>query len=51
MQIAYKIFLGSEKDLEDAKHLFELFREDLKEDEILILLKELNVKRGLDLIK
>ena len=27
MQIAYKMHLGSEKDFEDAKHLFEVFKE------------------------
>ncbi len=29
MQIAYKLYLGSEKDVEDARYLFELFRERL----------------------
>jgi len=31
-QIAYKVYLGSEKDLEDAKHLFLLFKEFIKDD-------------------
>jgi len=29
MQIAYKLFLGSQKDIEDAVFLWEIFREDL----------------------
>lgn len=28
-QIAFKLFLGSEKDIEDAKHLYELFSDKL----------------------
>jgi hypothetical protein len=28
-QIAYKLYLGSDKDVEDARYLFELFREKL----------------------
>lgn len=31
LQIAYKLFLGSEKDIEDAKFLFELFKDQLNE--------------------
>jgi len=29
IQIAYKLFLGSQKDIEDALFLYEIFREDL----------------------
>jgi hypothetical protein len=29
LQIAYKMFLGSEKDIEDARHLHQVFKEDL----------------------
>ena len=29
IQIAYKLFLGSQKDIEDALFLWEIFREDL----------------------
>ena len=29
LQISFKLFLNSEKDIEDAKHLYELFKEDL----------------------
>lgn len=30
LQIAYKLYLGGEKDLEDAAHLYVLFRENLR---------------------
>lgn len=29
LQISFKVFLGSEKDIEDAKYLYELFKENL----------------------
>jgi hypothetical protein len=29
LQIAYKLFLGSKKDIEDARHLYQLFEENL----------------------
>lgn len=29
LQIAYKLFLGSEKDIEDARFLFRLFAENI----------------------
>jgi hypothetical protein len=32
LQIPYKLFLGSTKDIEDARHLYRLFRENLDED-------------------
>lgn len=31
LQIAYKLFLGSEKDIEDARHLYQLFKENLNQ--------------------
>ena len=40
MQIAYKLFLGSEKDIEDAKHLYNMFKDKLDAS----LLKEFNKK-------
>lgn len=42
-QIAFKLFLGSEKDLEDARHLWNIFKENLNKQEIIIKAKELNV--------
>lgn len=32
LQIAYKLFLGSETDLEDAVHLYTMFQESLRKD-------------------
>jgi len=29
LQVAYKLYLGSKKDIEDARHLYQLFRENL----------------------
>jgi len=40
LQIAYKLFLGSNKDIEDAKHLYQLFEEKLNSN----LLKEFLLK-------
>lgn len=31
LQIPFKLFLGSEKDIEDAKHLYNLFKDNLDE--------------------
>ena len=51
MQIAYKLMLGSEKDIEDAKHLYELFKEKIDKKELIRLIKELNVKDKFEIIK
>lgn len=34
LQIAFKLFLGSDKDIEDAKHLHIIFKEHLNRDEL-----------------
>lgn len=34
VQIAYKIYLGSDKDIEDAVYLWEIFREDLDQNSL-----------------
>ena len=44
VQIAFKLYLGSEKDIEDAKHLYILFKEALDEDMLNTLFSMLNVK-------
>ncbi len=31
-QISFKLFLGSEKDIEDAKYLYEIFKQNLNKD-------------------
>lgn len=54
MQIAYKLMLGkrgNNKDLEDAKHLYELFKENLNNTELLRLIKELNVEKEFRIIR
>lgn len=43
LQIAYKLFLGSEKDIEDARHLYNLFKEKLNKQELAYSLRKLNV--------
>ncbi len=42
-QIAYKLFMRSEKDIEDARFLFKLFEEQLKKKELLAFIKALQV--------
>ncbi len=42
-QIAFKFWLGSEKDIEDAVYLYEIFRENLDKALLLKKCKELNV--------
>jgi len=54
MQIVYKLMLGkqgNEKDIEDAKHLYELFKEKLNNSELLKLIKELEAEKEFELIK
>ncbi len=40
LQIAYKLFLGSEKDIEDARFLYHLFRDKLEPDSLMGKIKE-----------
>ncbi|WP_178917959.1 hypothetical protein [Natronomonas gomsonensis] len=42
-QIAYKLFLGTEKDFEDALHLYTVFREQLDTDTLEIYTEGLEV--------
>ena len=44
LQIPYKLFLGSEKDIEDAKHLYNLFKDKMN----LRLFKEFNKKLNIE---
>ena len=44
LQIAYKLFLGSEKDIEDARHLYSLFKGKINKEELDYSLVKLNVK-------
>jgi len=50
MQIAYKLYLGSDKDLEDAKHLYELFKEKLDRNKLKSLVDNFNASENLELI-
>lgn len=47
MQIAYKMYLGSDKDLEDAKFLYDLFNDNLNAAKLYKLLKTFKIKDGL----
>jgi len=51
MQIAYKLDLGSEKDLEDAKHLYELFKEKLNNPELIKLIRQFKAENNFEKIK
>lgn len=43
-QISYKLYLGSDKDIQDAKYLFELFKDKLNMGEIIKTNKILKVE-------
>ena len=43
MQVAYKLFMGSEKDLEDARFLFKLFEESIDKRKLTACLGDLKV--------
>ena len=60
LQIAYKLFLAAEgpeaelqsdKDIEDAKHLYTIFKEEINKEELLYFSKKLNVEGKLRLLK
>jgi hypothetical protein len=44
LQIAYKLFLGSEKDIEDARHLYQLFKENVNQKLLTQFLLKLDKK-------
>jgi hypothetical protein len=44
LQVAYKLFLGSEKDIEDARHLYQLFKENLNQKLLTRFLLKLDKK-------
>ena len=43
LQIAFKLYLGSEKDFEDARHLWNIFKNNVDKDLISKFAKRLNV--------
>jgi hypothetical protein len=54
MQIAYKLMLGKQnnkKDIEDAKHIYDLFESNLNKEELTKLIERLNVRKEFELIK
>lgn len=60
LQIAYKLFLAAEglekelqsdKDIEDAKHLYTIFKDKINKEELLYFSKKLNVEGKLKLLK
>jgi len=46
LQIAFKLYLGSDKDIEDAAYLYEIFSAHLSKFKIKHFMDILGVKRG-----
>jgi len=44
IQIAYKLYLGSEKDIEDALYLFEIFKNDMDQQNLKAWMKKFGVR-------
>ncbi len=60
LQIAYKLFLAAEgideelkadKDIEDARHLYKLFKEKINKDELRIFITKLNAEKKFKFLK
>jgi hypothetical protein len=60
LQIAYKLFLAADgtdeelkadKDIEDARHLYQLFKDKINKEEFHEFLSKLNVKKRLRLLE
>ncbi|MBI3623908.1 hypothetical protein HY212_07565 [Candidatus Pacearchaeota archaeon] len=51
LQIAYKLFLGSEKDIEDARHLYKFFKDKINKQELHYSLEKLKVENKLKLLE
>jgi len=60
LQIAYKLFLAADgtdeelqadKDIEDARHLYKLFKEKINKEELLTFINKLNVEKKLRLLE
>ena len=43
LQIAFKLYLGSDKDIEDARHLWNIFKDNIDKDLVLNFAKRLKV--------
>lgn len=46
IQISFKLYLGSEKDIEDARHLYRLFKEKLNREILLHFNRKLKVEEA-----
>lgn len=46
LQIAYKLYLGSDKDIEDAIYLWEIFKESINKSELHHFMEKMNVEGG-----
>ncbi len=51
LQICFKLSLGSNKDIEDAKHLYLLFKDKLNKETFLYFLKQLKQEKNFNLLK
>ena len=49
LQIAYKLYLGSDKDLDDARHLYRLLKDKLNDTKFKYFIKEMKI--GKDTLK
>lgn len=47
LQIAFKLFLGSEKDIEDAKYLYDIFQKHLDQELMDDFFRKLNISNSL----
>jgi hypothetical protein len=45
LQIPFKLYLGSEKDFADARHLYKVFKDKLDTDEFKYFLKEMDIDK------
>lgn len=44
LQIAYKLYLGSDKDVEDAIYLWEIFKENIDREKLNHFMKKMNLE-------
>ncbi|MCD6215495.1 MAG: hypothetical protein J7J92_00260, partial [Candidatus Aenigmarchaeota archaeon] len=44
LQIAFKLFLGTEKDIEDAKYLFKIFNKKIDEERLNYFVDKMKVR-------
>lgn len=47
LEIVYKLYLGSEKDFDDAAHLYTVFKEILDLEKLRSFIRELNIKTSI----